>query len=66
LGHLDPALLTPIILIRFPFLITGLMIFALFFYERLNPNLLKRIQATIEKLNLSQINLPTFEEMKTI
>ncbi len=64
LGYLDPALLTPIILIILPFLTTGLMSFALVLYERLNPNLLKRNQRIFEKLNLSQIIIPTFDEMR--
>jgi hypothetical protein len=64
LPPLDPALLTPIILIILPFLITGLMSFALFLYERLNPNLLKRNQRIFEKLNLSQIMIPSFDEMR--
>ena len=59
-----PAILTPIILIILPFLITGLLVLALFFYERFNPHLIKRIRPTIEKLNLSEIIIPTFDEMR--
>ncbi|MFX0023273.1 MAG: hypothetical protein ACFE9S_13180 [Candidatus Hermodarchaeota archaeon] len=64
LGVLDPALLTPIILIILPFLTTGIMSLALFLYEKYNFNLLNRIQPTIKKLNLSPISVPTFDEMK--
>ncbi|MFX1390687.1 MAG: hypothetical protein ACFE9Z_11535 [Promethearchaeota archaeon] len=60
-----PAILTPVILIILPFLTTGLLSLALALYERFNPNLLKRIQRTIERLDLSRIRIPTFDELKT-
>jgi len=58
------AILTPIILIVLPFIITGLFAFPLYIYERNLPKLLKRIQSRIEKLNISEIIIPTFEDMR--
>jgi hypothetical protein len=59
-----PAILTPIILIILPFLTTGLLSLALTLYERLNSNLLRRIQPIFEKLQISEIRIPTFDELR--
>lgn len=59
-----PAILTPIILIILPFLTTGLLSLALILYERFNSTLLKRNRHTIDKLELSQIRMPTFDELR--
>ncbi|MFX1420290.1 MAG: hypothetical protein ACFE9N_15375 [Promethearchaeota archaeon] len=58
------AILTPIILIVLPFLITGLFSFAVYFYEKTLPKLIKKIQPRLDKLNLSEIEIPKFDEMK--
>ncbi|MFX1310172.1 MAG: hypothetical protein ACFE8C_10780, partial [Promethearchaeota archaeon] len=63
-SRFGPAILIPIIWINLPFLITGLLSLALFFYERFNPNLSKRIQPPIERLNLSKIIIPAFDEIR--
>ncbi|UCC18460.1 MAG: hypothetical protein JSV62_10120 [Promethearchaeota archaeon] len=61
---LGPAVLTPIILIVLPFFITGLFSFAVYFYEKNIPKLLNKIQPRLDKLNLSDIEIPKFNEMK--
>ncbi|UCD00947.1 MAG: hypothetical protein JSV23_08685 [Promethearchaeota archaeon] len=56
--------MTPIILILLPFFITGLFSFAVYLYEKEIPNLISKIQPRLDKLNLSEIEIPTYEEMK--
>jgi hypothetical protein len=60
----SPATLTPIILILLPFFITGLFSFAVYAYEKNLPNLIRKIQPKLEKLNLSEIEIPIYDEMK--
>ena len=59
-----PSILTPIIMIFLPFIITGLISFAVFAYEKKIPKLIEKIQPSLEKLNISEIEIPTFDEMK--
>lgn len=61
---LDPAILTPIILIFLPFIITGLFAFPVLIYEKTIQKLFRRIQPSLNKLNLTEIQIPTFDEMK--
>ena len=58
------AILTPIILIVLPFFITGLFSFAVYLYEKNIPNLISKIQPRLDKLNLSEIEIPTYDKMK--
>ncbi|MFX1569606.1 MAG: hypothetical protein ACFFCV_14695 [Promethearchaeota archaeon] len=59
-----PSILTPIIMIVLPFFITGLISFAVYAYEKNIPKLIGKIQPHLTKLNIYEIEIPTFDEMK--
>jgi len=63
---IGPSLLTPIILIVLPLFVSGLISFAVYIYEKNLPKLMKKIQPRLDKLNLPEITIPTFEELKEI
>ncbi len=59
------AILTPIILIFLPFIITGLFAIPLMIYEALLPKATKRIHKKLRKYNLHYIDIPEFNEVKS-
>ncbi len=59
-----PSILTPIILIVLPFFVTGLISFAVYVYEKNVPKLIEKIQPRLDRLNISEIEIPTFDELK--
>ena len=61
----SPAILTPIILIFLPFIITGLFAIPLMIYEALLPKATKRILKKLIKYNLHYIDIPEFDEVKS-
>ncbi len=62
--ELGAALLTPIILIILPFIITGLLAFPIYLYERLFSRTNARVQRKLEKFNFPDIKIPHFEELR--
>jgi hypothetical protein len=62
-GINDPAILTPIILIVLPFLLTGLFAIPIFIYERMITKILTRVNKGIDKLNIAIIDIPPFDDM---
>ena len=61
----DAAILTPIILIFLPFIITGLFAIPLIIYESLLPKAIKRIHRKLQKYDLHYIDIPEFDQVKT-
>jgi hypothetical protein len=61
----SPAILTPLILIVLPFIITGLFAIPLIIYETQLSKSVNRVHKVLRKFNLSYINIPEFEEVKT-
>jgi hypothetical protein len=59
----DPAILTPIILIVLPFLLTGLFSIPVFIYERIFSKILKRVNKELDNLEIATLNIPPFEDM---
>ncbi|TFG16507.1 MAG: hypothetical protein EU531_06280 [Promethearchaeota archaeon] len=59
----DPAILTPIILLILPLIITGLFAIPLYFYEKNLGKIKKRIQLRLFKYNIPIIDVPAYEQM---
>lgn len=57
----DPAILTPIILIFLPFIVTGLFAFPMVIYEKYLPKMTKKVS---EKLGVDHIKFPEFDQVK--
>ncbi|MHA1985982.1 MAG: hypothetical protein ACW98D_05015 [Promethearchaeota archaeon] len=62
-GISDPAILTPIILIVLPFLLTGLFAIPVLIYERILAKTLTRVNRSLSKLDIAIISIPPFEDM---
>lgn len=60
----DPAILTPIILIFLPFIVTGLLAIPIYFYERFFPRTSERVRSKLKKFNFPEITVPHFEELQ--
>lgn len=60
----NPALLTPLILIALPFIITGLFSIPLVLYEKLLPGMVKRLQPVLKKLGYTPIKVPALEDIQ--
>ena len=61
----DPSILTPLILVFLPFIITGLFTIPIMIYETLLPKTTKRIYNKLTKYNLHYIDIPEFDAVKT-
>ena len=59
----NPAIFTPIILIFLPLITTGYFAIPLYFYEKHLPIIQKRIRSRLEKRNITEIKIPTFNEL---
>jgi len=58
-----PALLTPIIVIISPLILTGLLALPIYLYEKRMEKTQSRIHKKLDKYNLRHFTLPTFEEL---
>ena len=58
-----PALLTPIIVIISPLILTGLLALPIYLYEKRMEKTQSRIHKKLAKYNLRHFTLPTFEEL---
>lgn len=59
----DPSILTPLILLFLPFILTGILAIPIYFYEKLLPRSLKRIHSRLSKYNLPHFKLPELKEL---
>lgn len=59
----DPAILTPIILLILPLIITGLFAIPLYFYEKNLSKIKNRIQLRLLKNNIPIIDIPEYDQM---
>ena len=59
----NPAIFTPIILVFLPLITTGYFAIPLYFYEKNLPKIQKRIRSRLEKINITEIKIPTFDEL---
>ncbi len=59
----DPAFFTPIILIFLPLITTGYFAIPLYYYEKHLPKIQKRIRSRLEKINITEIKIPSFDEL---
>ena len=59
----NPAILTPLILIILPFIVTGLLAIPIYLYERLISKNLDRVKSKLAKFNFPEITIPHFEEL---
>lgn len=62
--NIGSAVLTPIILIILPFVVTGILAIPIFLYERLFPRTNGRLFEKIKDFNFPEIEIPKFEELK--
>ena len=62
--ELGVAILTPIILILSPFIVTGLLAIPIYLYERYFPKTNERVQAKLANFNFPAIQVPRFEELE--
>ena len=61
--ELGAAVLTPIIIIILPFLVTGILAIPIFLYERLFTRNNERLMAKLEGFDFPEIIIPHFEEI---
>lgn len=59
----DPAILTPIIVILLPIILTGLLAIPLYCYERWLPKVKSKIHLRLTRYNLPKFSIPTFDEL---
>ncbi|MFX0012841.1 MAG: hypothetical protein ACFE9R_21195, partial [Candidatus Hermodarchaeota archaeon] len=59
----DAAILTPIILILLPLILTGLLAAPLYCYERWLPKIKNKIHLRLAKYDLPKFSIPTFDEL---
>jgi hypothetical protein len=59
----DPAILTPIILLILPLIITGLFAIPLYYYEKNLAKIQRRIRLRLSKYNISSIEIPSYDQM---
>jgi hypothetical protein len=59
----DPAILTPLILLFLPIILTGILAIPIYLYEKLLPRSLERVHSRLSKYNLSHFTLPELNEI---
>ena len=59
----DPAILTPIILLILPLIITGLFAIPLYLYEKNLDKIQNRIHTRLSKYNIPYIDIPSYDQM---
>lgn len=59
----DPGILTPLIVLFLPFIITGLLAVPIYMYEKLLSRKLKRVYIKFSKYNLPHFKLPELNEL---
>jgi hypothetical protein len=59
----DPSILTPIILLFLPFIVTGLVAIPIFIYEKTLSKSLKRVRSRFAKYNLPRFELPELQDL---
>lgn len=59
----NPAFFTPIILIFLPLITTGYFTIPLYYYEKHLPKIQKRIRSRLEKINITEIKIPSFDKL---
>ena len=64
IGFGSPAILTPLILIFLPFIMTGLYAIPMFIYERMLEKSQNKLHKKLEKLDFVVIEVPIFDDMK--
>lgn len=62
--ELGVAVLTPIIVIMLPFIVTGILAAPIYLYEKLFPKSNERLQQKLKRMNFPEIQIPHFEELK--
>ena len=60
----DPGLLTPIILMVLPIILTGFYAIPLFLYEKKLPKIQTKIHNHLYKIGIPKIAVPSFDELK--
>lgn len=61
----DPALLTPIVLIFLPMILTGFYAIPLFIYEKKLPKIQSKIHTHLQSLGIRKIVIPSFDDLKS-
>ncbi|MHA1263718.1 MAG: hypothetical protein ACTSRS_00630 [Candidatus Helarchaeota archaeon] len=61
---LGAAILTPIILIALPFIVTGILAIPIYLYEKFFPKSNQRLFEKLQKFNFPEIKIPHFEELE--
>ncbi|NHJ26319.1 MAG: hypothetical protein EAX89_17200, partial [Candidatus Lokiarchaeota archaeon] len=59
----DAAILTPIIVILLPLILTGLLAAPLYLYERWLPKTKTKIHSRLAKYNLPHFSIPKFDDL---
>jgi len=59
----DPAILTPIILLILPLIITGLFAIPLYYYENNLGKIQTRVQSRLSKYKIPYLDIPTYDRM---
>jgi hypothetical protein len=59
----DPAILTPLIVLFLPFIITGLLAIPIYIYEKMLSKSLKRVNSRFSKYNLPKFELPELKDL---
>ncbi|MHA1783908.1 MAG: hypothetical protein ACTSVE_01800 [Candidatus Helarchaeota archaeon] len=60
----SPAILTPLILLLLPFILTGLFTAPILLYEKFLPKLKEKMHPKLEELGFVKIKMPDFDELK--
>ena len=60
----DPGLLTPIILLVLPIILTGFYALPLYYYEKKLDKIQGRIHEHLKKRNIVKIKVPSFDDIK--
>jgi len=60
----DPGLLTPIILMILPIILTGFYAIPLFLYEKKLPKIQSKIHDHLHEIGIPKIVVPSFDELK--
>jgi len=59
----DPSILTPLILLFLPFILTGILAIPIYIYEKFLPRTLNRVRLKLSKYNLPNFILPELTEL---
>jgi hypothetical protein len=62
----DPAILTPLILLFLPLIITGLFAIPLYLYEKYLEKIQNRVHSRFARYNIPYIDIPSFDKLKSI